>query len=317
MKNNFAIVTDSGANLTDGLIDRYELEVLSLVYIVDGAEMPGYVKGEKTDLKHYYDLMRKKIAMSTSCVNKGDCEKLFEQLLGEGRDVLYIGFSSGLSATYQVAAEVLTGMKEKYPDRKIFSVDSLSASLGEGRLVTFAAEMREDGHDIENVRNWVEANKLKLCHLFTVETLSYLYRGGRVAKSAYMLAGALNIKPIMHVDDNGKLTSISKAIGRKGSISALATKTANSIVNPEIQTIYISHGDCIEDVDYFIEKLKEKICVKEIVVNYVDLVVGAHSGPGTLAVFFMGESRSRVVAESQTVTRPELVRAMKTSKAGE
>ena len=205
--------------------------------------------------------MREKVPMTTSCVSRENCDKVFSEILRAGKDVLYIGFSSALSATYEVAAKSLEDLKTEFPERKIYYIDSLSASLGQGRLVTYAAERRQSGENIEQVCKWVENNKLKLNHLFTVDNLSYLYRGGRVKKSAYLLASTLNIKPVMHMDDEGRLTPIGKVFGRKTSLTNLAQRTAEAITNPENQTIYISHGDCIEDVEFLIAKLKEKVII--------------------------------------------------------
>ncbi len=288
---DYEIVTDSSANLTDELIDEYGIRIIPLVYIIGGKEMLSYVKGEKQDLKKYYDLMREKVPMTTSCVSRENCDKTFREILDAGKDLLYIGFSSALSATYENAKTTLEELKSAYPERKILYVDSLGASLGQGRLVTYACEKREAGENIEAVCKWVEDNRNKLVHLFTVENLAYLYRGGRVKKSAYLLASTFNIKPVMHVDDCGRLVPVGKVFGRKTSLADIAKRAAELIVEPENQTIYISHGDCLGDVEYLISEIKKRMTVKDIVVNYVDLVVGTHSGPGTVALFFLGKNK--------------------------
>lgn len=288
---SFEIVTDTCSNLSDELIRRYEINIIPMIYIVNGEEHLSYVETEKTDLKKYYDLLREKVPMSTSCITRENCDNVFDAILASGKDMIYMGFSSALSATYENARASLDDLQKKYPERKIYCIDTLCASLGQGRLVTYAAERRENGEDIDAVAKWAEENKKRLIHLFTVDTLSYLYRGGRVKKTAYLLASTFNIKPIMHVDDEGRLTAIGKVIGRKKSLDDLARRTTEAIVEPEKQTIYIGHGDCIEDVEFLISKLKERVKVKDIVVNYIDLVVGTHSGPGTVAVFFLGEKR--------------------------
>ncbi len=287
----FEIVTDSSANLTDELIDKYGIHIIPLVYIVNGEEKLSYVKGEKTDLKKYYGMMREKVPMTTSCASRENCERVFREILDAGNDLLYIGFSSALSATFDNAKATLDELKISYPDRKIYYVDSLGASMGQGRLVTYACERRENGESAEEVRTWVQDNRNKLVHLFTVDSLSYLYRGGRVKKSAYLLATTLNIKPVMHVDDEGRLIPIGKVFGRKTSLTDIAKRAAELIVEPENQTIYISHGDCIDDAEYLIAEIKKRVPVKDVVVNYVDLVVGTHSGPGTVALFFLGKKK--------------------------
>ena len=287
----FEIVTDSSANLTDELIDKYGIHIIPLVYIVNGEEKLSYVKGEKTDLKKYYGMMREKVPMTTSCASRENCERVFREILDAGKDLLYIGFSSALSATFDNAKATLDELKISYPDRKIYYVDSLGASMGQGRLVTYACERRENGESAEEVRTWVQDNRNKLVHLFTVDSLSYLYRGGRVKKSAYLLATTLNIKPVMHVDDEGRLIPIGKVFGRKTSLTDIAKRAAELIVEPENQTIYISHGDCIDDAEYLIAEIKKRVPIKDVVVNYVDLVVGTHSGPGTVALFFLGKNK--------------------------
>jgi DegV family protein with EDD domain len=288
---DFEIVTDSSANLPDELIDKYGIPIIPLVYIVDGKESLSYYKTSVNDMKKYYTLMREKIPCSTSCASRGNCEGIFEQILSGGKDVLYIGFDSALSATYGVVEGVLRDVAAKYPDRKALAIDTLSAALGQGQLVISAVKLRDGGKTIDEIYAWLQANILKSCHLFTVDTLTYLYKGGRVKPSAYLLASVLNIKPIMHVSDDGHLTPIGKVFGRKASLVKLAALTAEKIVDPENQTIYISHGDCFDDVEFFMTKLKEKIKVKGFVINCLDLVIGVHAGPGTVAIFFYGEKR--------------------------
>lgn len=287
----YRIVTDSSANLTDELIDKYDIGIASLVFYSGNKEFTSYVKGVKTDLKQFYDMLRKKDALTTSCVNEATFIEVFEPTLQEGLDILYIGFSSALSATYISGEKAATALRKKYPERKIITVNTLGASLGEGLLVLYAARMKEAGASMKEVQNWLEQNRLKLCHYFTVDDLFFLFRGGRVKKTSYLIANLVNIKPIMHMDDYGRLIPIGKVMGRKKSLNTIAEMVIRDIVDPEDQTICVSHGDCIEDVEYLKEKIEEKIKVKEWVINYVDPVVGAHSGPGTVAIFFLGNHR--------------------------
>lgn len=287
----YRIVTDSSANLTDELIDKYDIGIASLVFYSGNKEFTSYVKGVKTDLKQFYDMLRKKDALTTSCVNEATFIEVFEPTLQEGLDILYIGFSSALSATYISGEKAAAALRKKYPERKIITVNTLGASLGEGLLVLYAARMKEAGASMKEVQNWLEQNRLKLCHYFTVDDLFFLFRGGRVKKTSYLIANLVNIKPIMHMDDYGRLIPIGKVMGRKKSLNTIAEMVIRDIVDPEDQTICVSHGDCIEDVEYLKEKIEEKIKVKEWVINYVDPVVGAHSGPGTVAIFFLGNHR--------------------------
>ncbi|MDR0426007.1 MAG: DegV family protein [Clostridiales bacterium] len=287
----YTIITDSAANLTPGLINRYQLPIVSLSYIFEGEEHLSYRPGVESNLKSVYENMRQKAPIKTSCMNEDHCREVFEAPLKLGHDILYIGFSSGLSASYAVGETVANELKKAYPGQKIYTVDSFAAAMGQGRLVTIACEMKEKGAEIDEVLTWVTDNRLKMCHLFTVDTLFHLYRGGRVTRSKHLLADTLNIKPILHVNDEGRLVAIGKTFGRKASLANLASRMAKEIVNPEEQTIYISHGDCIEDVEYLIKRISDKLTVKEYVINILDLVVGAHSGPGTVAVFYLAHSR--------------------------
>lgn len=288
---NFEIFTDSSANLTDELIDKNNINVVSLVFIVDGKEYISYTKGGDNDLKKFYIMLRKKSSLSTSCVNEQTFIDAFEPTLKQGKDILYIGFSSALSGTYSAAHNAIETLRPKYPERKMMDIDTLGASLGEGLLVLYAAKYREEGQSIEQVHKWLEDNKLKLCHYFTVDDLFFLFRGGRVKSSSYLVANLVNIKPIMHMDDYGRLVATGKVIGRTKSLNTIANMVVKDIVEPEKQLICITHGDCIEDVEFLKKKILEKIKVKDIVVNYVDPVVGAHSGPGTIAIFFLGNKR--------------------------
>ena len=218
---SFAIVTDSSANLPNEIIDQYGIEIASLVFRVEDRVYLSYEKGQDNDLKRFYTMMRNKEDVKTSCIEAARCKELFERLLDQGQDVLYLGFSSALSATYQVAQMVLEQLRPKYPHRKIYHVDTLAASLGEGLLVLHAARQREQGKSIEEVYNWQLDNRLRLCHWFTVEDLFFLKRGGRVSAATAVLGTMLGIKPVLHVDNEGRLINVAKARGRKNSLDAL------------------------------------------------------------------------------------------------
>lgn len=307
-KQTYTIVTDSAANLTDGLIETYQIPIVSLSYIMGGESYLSYEPGVKQDLKAVYAEMRNKTSVKTSCLNAGHCREVLETVLKQGQDVVFIAFSSGLSASYKVAEETVIELRRDYPERKILIADSLSAALGQGRLVTLACEMREAGKSIEEVYHFVQESKLTMCHLFTVENLYYLYRGGRVTRSKHLFADTLSIKPVMHMDDEGHLVAIGKAFGRKASLTNMASRLVREIVNPEEQTLYISHGDCIEDVEFLIKRISDKITVKGFVINMLDLVVGAHSGPGTVAVFYQGVSRNGDSAEEAAKAKASLLK---------
>lgn len=289
---SFAIVTDSSSNLPEDIIDQYDLAVLPLTFMVDGEEYRSYLKGEKTDLSQFYTMMREGKVITTSLPNLKESRETIEALLKEGRDVLYLGFSSGLSGTYQAIELLLTELGGLYPDRTVASVDTLAASLGEGLLVYYAAKMREEGKSIEEVRDWVEDNKLHLAHWFTVDDLMFLFRGGRVSRTSAWAGTLLNIKPVMHVDDEGHLIPLEKVRGRKKSLKALVDHMEQTATAPVAdQTVFITHGDCLEDAEYVADLVRERFGVSDILINWVDPVIGAHSGPGTMALFFLASER--------------------------
>lgn len=291
---DFEIVTDSCCNLLEDMIDDFGIHVLPLTFMVDGEDevYQSYLKGERTDLKQFYTMMRESKVFKTSLPNLAESEALFRELLGSGRDVLYIAFSSGLSGTYQALSLMTAQLQEEFPERKIHVVDSLAASGGQGLLVWYAVQHARAGKSIDQVRDWLEENKLHLAHWFTVDDLMFLFRGGRVSKTAAWAGTLLNIKPVLHVDDEGHLIPMEKVRGRKKSLNALIDhmeKSANKPISD--QMVFITHGDCIEDAEYVAAKIKERFGVKEVVINYVDPVIGAHSGPGTMALFFLADKR--------------------------
>ncbi|MCI9494181.1 MAG: DegV family protein [Adlercreutzia mucosicola] len=289
---SFAIVTDSSSNLTEEMIDRFDLSILPLTFMVDGEEYRSYLKGEKTDLSQFYAMMREGKVITTSLPNLQESRETIEALLKDGRDVLYLGFSSGLSGTYQAIELLLAELAGLYPDRTVCSVDTLAASGGEGLLVYYAAKMRDEGATVEAVRDWVEDHKLHLAHWFTVDDLMFLFRGGRVSRTAAWAGTVLNIKPVMHVDDEGHLIPLEKVRGRKKSLKALVDHMEQTADAPVAdQTVFITHGDCLEDAEYVADLVRERFGVTDIMINWVDPVIGAHSGPGTMALFFLASQR--------------------------
>lgn len=288
----YTIVTDSSCNLPEELIDELELEVLPLVFMIDDTQYQSYLKGEVTDLKQFYTMMREGKVITTSLPNLSDAEDLFESLFKNGNDILYLGFSSGLSGTYEGIRTIGNTLAERYPERTFVSVDTLAASVGQGLIVYYAAKKKQAGASLDEVAQWVTDNRLNLAHWFTVDDLMFLYRGGRVSRTAAFAGSLLNIKPVLHVDDEGLLIPMEKTRGRKKSIQALVShmeETGNAPLKDQL--IGISHGDCIEDVEYLQKLITEKFGVTNYLINYVDPVIGAHSGPGTLALFFLASGR--------------------------
>ena len=288
---SYRIITDSCANLTDELIESLDLDIIPLSYFIGGKEYIGYQKGVPTDYKTFYALARKREKITTSQITYEAFEKAFTEVLQTGNDFLYIGFSSGLSGSYQAACRVVEDLQKKYPERKMMVIDSLCASMGQGLLVYHAVQRKNEGKSLEEVAKWVEDNKLRLVHWFTVDDLFFLKRGGRVSATSAVAGTILGIKPVLHVDDEGHLILMEKVRGRKASLNALINHMIETIQDAAQQVIFISHGDCIEDAKYIAEKIKQAIKVKDIIINYIDPVIGAHSGPGTAALFFLGSKR--------------------------
>lgn len=288
----FKIVSDSSCNLPDSMIERFNISILPLRFMSDGEEYQSYTEGEKSDLQRFYKMMRDGKVFTTSLPYQQKSEEVLKSLLEADQDILYIGFSSGLSGTYEAVAGILDALRPLYPSRKIYHVDTRAASMGEGLLVYKAGLMAEAGASIEEVHAWVEDNKLNLAHWFTVDDLMYLFRGGRVSRTSAWAGSLLKIKPVLHVDNAGHLIPMEKVRGRKKSIMSLVNHMEESATKPVgEQTVFISHGDCIEDAEFLADEIRKRFGCTDIHINYVDPVIGAHSGPGTLALFFMADSR--------------------------
>ena len=285
---DYKIITDS---CCDFPVDTYGQ--LDLAYVPLSLDFRGSVSQDRNDdsLKELYDGMRAGESAKTSAVNPDTWAKTMEPWLQKGMDVLVLAFSSGLSTTYQSAVIAAQEMMEKYPERTVRVVDTLCASLGQGLLVWYVCKQRDNGATLEEAAAWAEENKLHLCHWFTVDDLMHLKRGGRVSAATALVGTMLQIKPVLHVDDEGHLINVSKARGRKASIEALAKKAGELGGNYDNSTMFLSHGDCREDAEYLAKLLKEKYGVKEVFISYVGSVIGSHSGPGTLALFFLGDHR--------------------------
>lgn len=289
--SDFVIVTDSSADLPADLVRELGVEVLPLSFTIQGKTYRNYPDGREMAPGAFYQLLRSGGMATTSAVNVADYTAALEPLLQEEKDVLLLVFSSGLSATYQSSVIAVEELREKYPDRKLFTVDTLCASLGQGLLVWHAVEQKRKGASIEAVRDWVEENKLHLCHWFTVDDLHFLKRGGRISAATAVVGSMLSIKPVLHVDDEGHLINVAKARGRNASLTALVDHMEQTAIDPAGQTIFISHGDCLADAQKVADEVRRRMGVKDIVINHVGPVIGAHSGPGTVALFFLGTKR--------------------------
>jgi len=282
--NEFVIFTDSSCDLAPEVLREWGVESLSLTFRFNDSEKE-YFNGDM-NIADFYQKMREGGVAKTSAVNTQAFKDAFERILASGKDILYIGFSSGLSTTCNSAAAAAQMLCGDFPERKIITIDSLAASAGLGLLVKLAVEKREAGESIESIASYVEGLKLRLCHWFTVEDLVYLKRGGRVSPTVAFVGNMLGIKPVMHVDDEGHLVPVTKVRGRKTSIAALADKYTE-LADPAVGKVFISHGDCLKDAEYLASLIENKHGVKTEIITYVGSVIGAHSGPGTLALFFV------------------------------
>ena len=283
---NFKIVTDSCCDFNDEMYKQYDVACAPLSVLYKGVLHDNF--SDDASLKELYDGIRGGEMPTTSAVNPEGWANVMKPALDAGKDVLAIAFSSGLSTTYQSAVIAADELREDYPDRKIVVIDSLCAALGQGLLVWHACQHRDAGESLDQVAAWVEANKMNVCHWVTVDDLFHLKRGGRVSATTAIVGSVLNIKPIIKVDNEGKLQSVAKARGRKAAMDTLAKKVADAT---DTDTVFIAHGDCLEDAEALAATLKAKYGVKNIHIGYVGAVIGAHTGPGVLVVFFMGNKR--------------------------
>ena len=285
--SNFKIVTDSCCDFTDKMYQEYDVACAPLSVLYKGVLHDNF--SDDARLKELYDGIRGGEMPTTSAVNIEGWNRVMKPALEEGKDVLAICFSGSLSTTYQSAVIASTELKDEYPDRKIIVIDTLSAAVGQGLLVMHACAQRDEGKTIEDVAAWLEANKLHMCHEITVDDLFHLKRGGRVSATTALVGTMLNIKPLLCINDEGKLESGAKARGRKAAIDTIAKKLGQKCIDKEL--VAVGHGDCLEEAEALAAVLKEKYGVKKVHIGYVGAVIGAHTGPGVLVVCFLGEHR--------------------------
>ena len=285
---NYQIITDSGSDLSVELLQELDVKSVSLHLLFRGQTLDDKVTDDIVEL---YQALRQGEEAKTAAVNPEGWANIMEPVLKEGKDVLALTFSGGLSTTYQSAVIAANDLMEQYPDRKIRVVDTRCASLGQGLFVHHVCKMRDSGMDLEKLTAWAEDHKLNLCHWFTVDDLMHLKRGGRVSAATALVGTMLQIKPVLHVDDEGHLINVSKARGRKASIDALVKKMEETALPGENDVAYICHGDCLEDAQYLAQKIRERCGVKEVHIGYTGAVIGSHAGPGVLALFYLGSHR--------------------------
>ena len=288
---DFKILTDSCGDLSPALVEALELEVFPMTFVYEGKEYRNYPDDREMDNHSFYEKLRAGEVATTAAVNVAEYVDAVEPLLQTGHDVLILAFSSGLSVTATNAVMAARELAEAFPERKIAVVDSLCASMGEGLFCYHVAKKRQSGATLEETREYAESIKLQLCHWFTVDDLNHLKRGGRVSTATALVGTMLGIKPVLHVDDEGHLIPVSKVRGRRQSLDSLVKHMQETAMDPAGQMVFISHGDCLEDARYVEEQVRQRLGVQEVRVGYIGPVIGAHSGPGTVALFFLGKER--------------------------
>lgn len=288
---NYVIFTDSTVDMTPEMIKELDINMVCLKYKIGNDEYVNYPDHRDLDIKTFYQRLRDGETASTAQVTPNDFKEAFVPILEQGQKILYIAFSSGLSGTCDSARMITQELSEKYGENCVVVVDSLAASMGEGLLVYNAVMKKREGLSLTELAKWVEDNRDNLCHWFTVDDLHHLKRGGRVSTTAAVLGSMLNIKPVLCVDKAGHLIPNKKVRGRRQALDELVKKMEAGVTNPSEQVIFISHGDAQEDAEYVAQSVKEKFSPKAVYLNYIGPVIGAHSGPGTIALFYMGANK--------------------------
>ena len=285
---DYVITVNSTVDLPKEWLEERHVPVIPLKYTIDGETSTDM---EGLSAKEFFDKLREGKMSTTSQVNPEEAADMLEPFLKEGKDILHLGFSSGLSGTLnsmKIAGEML---QEKYPEAKVIVIDTLCACLGEALLLYKALQQKEKGMNIDELAQWVEENKLHICHNVTVDDLHHLQRGGRISKTTAVLGTLVQIKPIIHMDDNGKLQVIGKERGRKKSLNKIVDMAVEQSKGWDNDIIMITHGDCIKDAEYVAKLVREKMGIDNILINNIGTVIGSHTGPGVVAVFCMGNKR--------------------------
>lgn len=285
---DYVIVTDSTVDLPKEYLIERNVPVISLSYIMDGVTYE-----DMNGLSHeaFFEKLRAGSLPTTSQINPEQAREALEPFAKEGKDILYIGFSSGLSGSYNSVRMAAEDLKEEYENLNIITIDSLCACMGEGLLLYKALQLKEAGKSLEEVAQWVEDNKLHICHNVTVDDLNHLHRGGRVSKATAVVGTMIKIKPIIHMSDEGKLEVIGKERGRKKSLISIVDRMEKQMKGYDNDIVMITHGDCIEDAEFVKKQVEDRFGIHNIMINGIGSVIGSHTGPGVVAVFFMGEKR--------------------------
>lgn len=288
--NDFVISTENTTDLTEKLVKEAGVEVIPMSYYMDGVNYDNVTS--TLPVQEFYARMRNKSMPTTSMINPDQAYLFMEQFVKEGKDVLHLAFSSALSGTYESFRFAAKKLEEAYPGRKVRVVDSKAASMGEGLFVWHVAKKRAEGADFDATEAYAQSIVQNVCHYFTVDDLNHLHRGGRVSKATAILGTILKIKPVLHVDEQGRLINIGKVRGRKASLAWLVEKMKSKLCELENPVVFISHGDCIDDAEYVRALVQEATGIKRFEMNHIGPIIGTHSGPGTVALFFLGKNRT-------------------------
>lgn len=288
--SEYVILTESSCDLTPELVAQAGVEVLPLSFTIDGKNYPHYPDARAYPIADFYQRMREGAVAVTAAANVVELTEGMEKHLRQGRDVLFLCFSSGLSSTRDACAIAAEDLRERYPERKIYTVDTLAASGGQGLLVLLAGRKQKAGASIEEVRDFAEETKFHVGHWFTVDDLVYLKRGGRVSSAAAVVGTMLNIKPVLHVDNEGHLIPMEKVRGRKAAIQALFRHMQETAL-PDQETVMINHADCLAEAESLAERIRAEFHPKEVLIADLGPIIGAHTGPGLVTLFFLAEHR--------------------------
>lgn len=287
MSVDFVLMTDSSCDLPYEFYDKNNIPVADLSFIVDGVAR----FGRDVTSKDFYDILRSGKMPSTSAVNVEDAKAAMEPPLKEGKDVLYLAFTSGLSVTVKNGEIAANELGEKYPERKIIVIDTLCASMGQGLFIYYANRLKQEGKGIEEIAQWARDNRLRVAHYVMADDLKHLHRGGRISRTSAIAGSMLGIKPIIHVNNEGKLIPVDKIRGKKQALTALVDKMQKVVGNTKSDFFMVSHADCEEDAKFVAELVSKRIGIKNYMIHYIGPVIGSHTGPGTVALFLMAEHR--------------------------
>lgn len=284
--SNFVIITDSTTDLPKSYYKEKNVPVVSLSYMMDGVT---YEDMNGLSGKELFEKIREGAMPTTSQINPEQAREALEPFAKEGKDIIYIAFTSGLSGSYNSVRMAAEELSEEYPDRKIAVIDSLCASMGEGLLLYKAVELKEQGKSFEEIVDWVENNKLNICHDVTIDDLYHLHRGGRVSKASAVVGSIIKIKPMIHVNDEGKLIVIGKERGRKKAMLSLIDRMEQKQGDFKNDVVMIVHGDVEEDAEFLKKEIENRFGITNIIINCIGSVIGSHTGPGVISIFYMGD----------------------------